>query len=485
MRMKVPQDFECRARKWLGEERYGCLEAAFQEEPSVSVRLNPAKVKGLDLPAGGEVPWAAAEGRYLKDRPMFTADPWFHAGAYYVQEASSMSLGMAVRRYVDSPVVALDLCAAPGGKSTHLRALLPEGSLLVSNEPVRARAQVLAENMTKWGHPDVVVTQSYPADFSRLTGFFDVVVADVPCSGEGMFRKEADAVAGWSMDCVAMCRDRQRDILRAVWPALRPGGLLMYSTCTFNPYENEENVDWIARELGAELLPLAVDEAWHVCGDLRGDAGCAGPLLPVCHFLPGLVRGEGFFLSVLRKTSTNAGDCGAESAVGMPARLRKREKGKSGEGGGADPAFRTWLRHPLAFDFRDCGPRVVAFRAAWSRRLDLLCRAAKVIHAGIPLAERKGKDWMPLHALALSAEVAPSAFPVAEVDYDTAVAYLRKEALVLPPAVPKGYVLVAYGGLPLGFVKNVGGRANNLYPAEWKIRTGHLVPYSLRDSSFL
>ena len=451
MRMKVPQDFECRARKWLGEERYGCLEAAFQEEPSVSVRLNPAKVKGLDLPAGGEVPWAAAEGRYLKDRPMFTADPWFHAGAYYVQEASSMSLGMAVRRYVDSPVVALDLCAAPGGKSTHLRALLPEGSLLVSNEPVRARAQVLAENMTKWGHPDVVVTQSYPADFSRLTGFFDVVVADVPCSGEGMFRKEADAVAGWSMDCVAMCRDRQRDILRAVWPALRPGGLLMYSTCTFNPYENEG----------------------------------AGPLLPVCHFLPWVVRGEGFLLSVLSKTSSNAGDCGAESAVGMPARLRKREKGKSGEGGGADPAFRTWLRHPLAFDFRDCGPRVVAFRAAWSRRLDLLCRAAKVIHAGIPLAERKGKDWMPLHALALSAEVAPSAFPVAEVDYDTAVAYLRKEALVLPPAVPKGYVLVAYGGLPLGFVKNVGGRANNLYPAEWKIRTGHLVPYFLRDSSFL
>ena len=485
--MDLPQEFESQARLWLGETRYGRLAAALQEEPSVSVRLNPAKAVGAGLTVGGvngsdgPVPWASAEGRYLKSRPMFTADPLFHAGAYYVQEASSMFLGVALRRYVTSPVVALDLCAAPGGKSTHLRALLPEGSLLVSNEPVRARAQVLVENMVKWGHPDVVVSNSYPADFGRLPGFFDVMVTDVPCSGEGMFRKEEEAVSGWSMANVVMCRDRQRDILRTAWPVLKPGGLLVYSTCTFNPLEDEENVAWIAAELGAEVLPLDVPAEWHVEGDLRG---CADAL-PVCHFLPGFVRGEGFFLAVLRKSLPEEGGLTVAGAAQMVGPKKAKGKANTSSASVSGDACRPWLLQSATFDFRVEGQRLTAFRTAFSRQKDLLCRAVNVIHAGIAVAELKGRDWMPLHALAMSSVLDVSAFPAVEVGYDVAVAYLRKESLTLLSATPRGYVLLTYGGLPLGFVKNVGGRANNLYPQEWKIRTSHLTPYSLKpDFSF-
>ena len=230
-RPDIPQEFKDYTRCLLGAERYARFAQALDEPPSVSVRLNPFKAVWSGLSAeglnGGDGPvlWASGEGCYLSERPPFTFDPLFHAGAYYVQEAASMFLGQILRRYVTRPVVALDLCAAPGGKSTHIRSCLPEGSLLVSNEPVKARAQVLLENLTKWGHPDVIVTNSYPKDFARLPDFFDLLVTDVPCSGEGMFRKEEDAVTGWSMEAVRMCQDRQREILRDVWPSLKPGGL--------------------------------------------------------------------------------------------------------------------------------------------------------------------------------------------------------------------------------------------------------------------
>ena len=201
MHAEIPSEFKDYARRWLGEERYKQFEQALGASPSVSVRLNPHKNRDLITPLkcsayDGMVPWSSF-GFYLKSRPSFTSDPLFHAGGYYVQEASSMFLESAIRQYIHHPVVALDLCAAPGGKSTHARSLLPEGSLLVSNEPIKARAQVLVENMIKWGHPDVVVTNNYPQDFSSLPPIFDLLITDVPCSGEGMFRKEEDAVTGW------------------------------------------------------------------------------------------------------------------------------------------------------------------------------------------------------------------------------------------------------------------------------------------------
>lgn len=493
MQSDIPQDFKDYACALLGAERYAPFARALTESPSVSIRLNPLKagkaglspfaVCGADMP----VPWAADEACYLRERPHFTSDPLFHAGAYYVQEASSMFLGRALRRYVKHPVVALDLCAAPGGKSTHIRACLPEGSLLVSNEPVKPRAQVLLENMTKWGHPDVVVTHGYPQDFSRLPHFFDLLVTDVPCSGEGMFRKEDDAVAGWSMDAVRMCRDRQREILRDVWPALKPGGLLVYSTCTLNVLEDEENVAWIADELGAEVMPLEVPEEWGVTGNLlpgagRRSAGCADSSFPVYHFIPGLARGEGFFLAVLRKASDEGlvavPPVGA--TVGDKGRRKKKKEKQSAPA--AFPAVcKTWLVQSDEFDFLSVGDTWTARRKVFSQQIEQLCAALCVWQAGVPVAVAKGHDYVPLHALAMSSVLNRAAFPVVEVTRETAVNYLRKEVLMLPSDTPKGFVLITFRGVALGFVKNIGGRANNLYPAEWKIRTSHLVSYSLGD----
>ncbi|MBO4999761.1 MAG: RsmB/NOP family class I SAM-dependent RNA methyltransferase, partial [Bacteroidaceae bacterium] len=240
--MNLPQAFIERTRQLLGETQYLPFEEALQTEVPVSIRLNV--LKGAKEVEGEPVPWASS-GWYLKNRPTFTFDPLFHAGYYYVQEASSMFVEKVLREYVKEPVVMLDLCAAPGGKSTLCRSVLPEGSLLVANEVMRNRSQILAESLIKWGHPEIVVTNNDPADFTDLTHLFDVILTDVPCSGEGMFRKDQVAVDEWSLENVDVCWKRQRRILTDIWPALKPGGLLIYSTCTFNREEDEDNVTWI------------------------------------------------------------------------------------------------------------------------------------------------------------------------------------------------------------------------------------------------
>ena len=272
-------------------------------EPEVSIRLNPRKLSAEEVlacnPDLEPVPWCP-NAFYLPDRPAFTFDPLLHAGAYYVQEAASMYIAQTLsnsplegEKLIPSPkggcvgsgesegVLALDLCAAPGGKSTLLQSLLPEGSLLISNEPIAKRAQILSENMQKWmtGQPEeapqVIVTQNYPAEFGVLTGQVDVLLTDVPCSGEGMFRKDEVARQEWSLENVAMCQQRQRNILQDIWHVLKPGGLLIYSTCTFNRFEDEDNARWICNELGGELLMER-------------------------HFLPGRDRGEGFYVAGIR-----------------------------------------------------------------------------------------------------------------------------------------------------------------------------------------
>lgn len=282
-----PAEFINVLRESAGPERAGRILSALMQDPEVSVRVNPFKLS-LDALrahfgnlAGEAVAWAPDEGFYLRGRPSFTLDPLFHAGAYYVQEASSMYVGALLDRAADglgrhSGLRVLDLCAAPGGKSTQLLSHLDDTSLLVANEVVPARATTLAENIARWGCSNVAVTNSDPSAFTALRGFFDVVVVDAPCSGEGMFRKDDRAVAEWSPGNVRLCAVRQRRILGDVWPALAPGGFLIYSTCTFNRLEDEDNVDWIAAELGAECLGMR-------------------------HFWPGEDRGEGFFAALLQK----------------------------------------------------------------------------------------------------------------------------------------------------------------------------------------
>ena len=461
MLMNLPVDFITRTGGLLGEGQFAAFREALAKEPPVSIRMNRLKTDAV--PAGGrQVPWCGS-GYYLASRPTFTFDPLFHAGCYYVQEASSMFLEQVLTQYVHEPVVMLDLCAAPGGKSTLARSVLPEGSLLVANEVMRNRVQVLAENVTKWGHPGTVVLNNDPADFVPLGELFDVILTDVPCSGEGMFRKDPVAVEEWSVENVTLCWQRQRRIVRDIWHCLKPGGLLVYSTCTYNREENEDNVAWIAEELGAEVLPVEVQPGWNISGNL------AGKDFPVYRFLPHRTEGEGLFMAVLRKTGESEGD--------MPAfRQRKDKKTKAGKE--KAPVLpkdaKGWLVSPDQYAWTMEQNRVIAFPILYQSVYEKLQAQMRVVCAGVQVAEVKGKDLIPSQALAMSVARDETAFPSVEVSYEQAIAYLRKEAVVLSADVPRGYLLIRYKGAALGFVKNIGNRANNLYPQEWRIRSGYL-----------
>ena len=445
--MKLDAEFVDRTENLFGKERFARFSQALGCEPVVSIRYNTAKMEG---DAENEQVLWAANGRYLSARPVFTADPQFHAGCYYVQEASSMFIEQVVKQYVQTPVRALDLCAAPGGKTTHLLSLLPQGSLLVSNEPVPQRAQVLAENVIKWGSPSAVVTRNEPADFRSFGNFFDLIVADAPCSGEGMFRKDQGAVEQWSVSNVEQCVKRQRRILSDIWSSLRPGGLLVYSTCTFNSEENEECVQWIAEELGATPLVVETDASWGITGSLVGDD------LPVYRFIPGYTSGEGFFLAVLRKDG--------EAPLAQPRQQRWQPapaKLKS--------VVEGWISNPGAFDIMQQGDRLVATPREHTAAMLALQQKMKVLHFGLPLADVKNNKLLPLHQLAMSNALDKEAFCMVELEREQALAYLHREALAFAQH-PMGYLLLTYKGSPIGFAKNVGNRANNLYPAEWRIR---------------
>lgn len=490
--MELPASFTDYTRALLGDAAYADLENALQSEQPVSIRLNPSKPFAFRAGACA-VPWCAS-GFYLDERPTFTFDPLFHAGCYYVQEASSMFVERALRQYTgDGAVTMLDLCAAPGGKSTHIRSLLPAGSLLVANEVVRNRSQILAENLTKWGHTEVVVTNSDPSDFTALEGFFDLILTDVPCSGEGMFRKDPVAVSEWSPANVEICWQRQRRILSDIWPCLKPGGVLIYSTCTYNTKENEENIRWIRDELGAEVLPLDVPETWNITGNLL-----PGEDFPVYRFLPCRTKGEGFFLAVLRKPADvrNAGEerpfsLGKSSETPGVFVQNSREKGRKLQGKGKQTpglsngelaALRQWVLSPGEYEFVCKEGSVSLFPKCRLEQLAALQSALRVVQAGTVIAALKGREWIPAHALAMSRVLAPDAFAREELSYEQAIAYLRKEAVILSDAAPRGIVLLTYQGVPLGFAKNIGNRANNLYPQEWRIRSGYLPETVIRVS---
>lgn len=475
--------------------------------PPVSIRLNPKKLfsptsksislnaqfllssDALVLPAeqDGCVPWCS-QGFYLKQRPTFTTDPMLHAGAYYVQEASSMFVEQAYKRILAEfePHVVLDLCAAPGGKSSLWRSLLPDGALLVTNEPIRPRAHILEENLLKWGHPDIVCTSAFPSEFAHLKGFFDVVAADVPCSGEGMFRKDANVRAEWSPNAVKLCAQRQWEIVRDIWPALKTGGFLVYSTCTFNQMENEEVLVKICRELGAKLIEIPTEKAWRIAGSTL----CSkNHLMPVYHFFPHLVRGEGFFLALLQKTSDTANHKEIKSkslskrnlgmkdflykmntSVHVPTSNPPQKYSKATKSSTPELVPTTWLSRRQQFQLFQIGETIFAARQTLFQEVRQIFTTIKTLYAGIPLAEFKGPKLAPHPALALSSELNMNAFPVVQLPQSQALAYLRRETLTLPAHLPKGYSIVSYLGHPLGFVKNLGPRANNLYPQNWRIR---------------
>ena len=457
--MVLPQEFTAYTRALMGNALYEKLLAALEQEPPVSLRLNPFKTKNGEVEvcnADEGVAWTDY-GYYLSGRPNFTFDPLFHAGAYYVQEASSMFVAWIVKQLVHSPITMLDLCAAPGGKSTALRSVLPQGSLLFCNEPITQRASILAENVQKFGHPDMVVSSNFAADYRKSGLQFDAILADVPCSGEGMFRKDAGAIAEWSETNVEHCWRLQREIIADIWPCLKPGGLLIYSTCTFNDKENERNVEWITQEFDADFDLPPIPAAWNITGSIGSD-------IPACRFIPGISKGEGLFLCVLRKRYEH----------GMVHDERKKRSSKSMTTKVSLPEMPQWLNADLAFDTRQINGNIHAIPSQWTSMFDKASATLRIVHAGVALATPKGKDLVPHPALAHSIALNSSAFCKCELDYASAIAFLRREAITLHADTPRGYVLVTHQGMPLGFVKNIGNRANNLYPQEWRIKSTHI-----------
>ena len=448
-------------RKYM-EEAIGSDDAlvafsAFDEPASVSVRLNP--FKPAELPEGRPVAWCR-HGLMLDHRPVFTLDPVFHAGAYYVQDSSSMFVGHVFRTLLRGmakpegrPLRVLDLCAAPGGKTTDLatslREMYGDGFLLVSNEVMKARAGILAENVAVWGDPNVVVTSDDPAAFAQLPGFFDVILADVPCSGEGMFRKDEQAQKQWSEDNVALCAARQKRIVADVWPSLAEGGIFIYSTCTFNRYENDLNVLWMTGELGAECLTR---------GSLSGDID--GVIRTECGYslVPGHVEGEGQYCSAVRKTS------GVESRE-VRSRNQKTPKGTKEQS--LPKGLDSLLDRKVVF--RQRGETVIAVPECLASDIAVLEQGLHILAAGCAVGSMKGKTLVPDADLALSLMLAEDAWPSVEVDRQTALAYLHRDAVTFPDA-PQGYLIVRYLGLPLGFVKNLGNRCNSLHPQGRRIR---------------
>ncbi|MEA4975470.1 MAG: rRNA cytosine-C5-methyltransferase [Paludibacter sp.] len=443
--LELPVDFVERTKLLLGEE-YPAFEEALIERSPVSVRVND---KFVDYkPSGKVVPWCNS-GFYLDERPLFTADPLLHAGVYYVQEASSMFLKQICDVYLKDAERVLDLCAAPGGKSTLLSQSLSPEALLVSNEIVRSRAMILAENLIKWGNPNVIVTNNTPEDFGKFPAFFDAIVVDAPCSGEGMFRKDPGSIAEWSLQNVQQCAIRQKVILEDVWQSLKDGGILVYSTCTYNKEENEENVAWVCEKLGAECL---MPDISNFEGVVRSEYGS--------RFYPHKIKGEGFFVSVLRKQfreeQTHAGKS-------KKSRLSDKSADRSDN-------FRKQILFSDDFIIKEIENRVVAFQQKHFADCMELNSKLNCLVNGVQLAEIKGKDLIPTHQFALSKIINKDVFISVQLELKDAIAYLKRESIVMPENTPRGYVLVHYQGQALGWVKNIGNRSNNMYPQHWRIR---------------
>jgi 16S rRNA C967 or C1407 C5-methylase (RsmB/RsmF family)/NOL1/NOP2/fmu family ribosome biogenesis protein len=449
MNNTFPSTFEHRMQQRLGKD-WDAFAAVIQSASPTSIRRNP--FKPVQETVGPPVPWSR-HGYYLEERPRFTLDPTLHAGAYYVQEASSMFLELALRHAVDltRPLRVLDLCAAPGGKSTLLAGMLSPESLLVSNEVIRSRAGILAENLQKWGTDSVVVTNNDPEDFQRLPGFFDVIVVDAPCSGEGLFRKDPQAMKEWSEENVQLCSKRQRRILSDVWSSLKENGVLIYSTCTYNELENEDNLRWLRDECNVEFLSVKIDSSWNIEevneGDIKG-----------YRFYPHRVKGEGFFLSVIRKKEPEDEYRikGEKNFFTLPSRK-------------IIESLYLWVLHPEEKTFIQRNDVIQFFPTAAQEAIEVLVKNLKIVSAGTFVATLKHDKLIPEHALALSVNLQQDHFEKLDVSLEDALRYLRKETL---PAVPgkRGFALVLYNQLPLGWVNLLPNRINNLYPSEWRIR---------------
>ena len=449
----LPTEFTERMIKQLGAEEAERLFVALDSVSPVAVRLNPAKCGDEGVWSEGEAIAWSKNGRKLKERPSFTLDTAFHAGAYYVQEAASQFIDYIVSQEELQGKRVLDMCAAPGGKTTIYSTAVGEGGLVVANEYVRSRANILADNMRKWGMGNVLVTNNAPEHIAQFEGWFDVVAVDAPCSGEGMFRKEEVAREDWSEDVVKMCAARQLSIVREAWQSLKNGGLFIYSTCTFNDDEDEGVLKAFIEESGDVFEPLQsieIDDAW---GIVRGAVGA----FQTFRFLPHKTDSEGLFVAVARKM---------EPTTQRTPKARKKvmqEVDKSSR-----KELMRWIQQPDNHIFAMVADTVYAYRAEQFKAVQALSECLTAIYSGVAMGQIfKGKlkpDW----ALSQYVGFERKAVAVEEVDEERALDYLRKKDIAVGDMV-EGMNLVTHKGRALGFAKKVGARCNNLYPNSLKI----------------
>jgi len=434
-----------RSQKYIDSDS---LLKALAEPSTVSIRINRSKWN--EEPQNSRpIPWCSS-GFYLDSRPSYTLDPLFHSGCYYPQEASGMFIEQIFKQLVteDRYLRVLDLCGAPGGKSTHLSSLIGSRGLLVANEVIKTRAAVLAENITKWGASNTLAAQNDPSVFSELPGFFDLILVDAPCSGEGMFR-DSIAVTEWSEENAYHCSERQKRILTDIWPSLKENGILIYSTCTFNPAENEENIKFLVTKYGARTVDVEISDFNSITKIEYLDVNGYG-------FYPDRNKGEGLFISVLRKTGTS-GKTSGRIRKNLNTELKRADL----------EIVKEWTKFPVENIIRT-GDQISSFPGL-KEDYQLLSQRLKIIRSGTNICTARKNGYVPDHELALSEAIRKDAFPVAELVYNEALSYLRRDKF-LPAGIPKGWVIAAFRGINLGFCNNIGNRVNNYYPVDWRIR---------------
>lgn len=440
-----PAAFQNRMQKQL-ESEYALFESMFTKTTPTSIRVNTKK--NIDPLAFEKIPWAL-NGYYLDKRPVFVFDPLWHGGAYYVQEASSMLLEQVFNQleFSNKNIKVLDLCAAPGGKSTHLLSLINESSLMVANEVIASRNSLMRENIIRWGFPNVVVTQNDPKDFEKLAGFFDLILIDAPCSGEGLFRKEPDAMQQWSEENASICVSRQQRIIADVLPALKQDGYIIYSTCTYNPEENEQQLAWMLQKFDLQVVQIKTEDSWGVVKDKNDGLHC----------MPHKVKGEGFFIAAIQKKSAEKNLVQHyKSKLNIIANKERK-------------SIDTLLQNPEYFQWIDYKDVLHFFPKHLIQDFNLLLQNLHIKMFGTMAAEMKQKDIIPHHNLALSITLNKKAFEIVNLEQEVALQYLRKDTLEII-AAQHGWNLMQYKNTALGFIKVNEHRINNYYPTEWRLR---------------
>lgn len=455
---QIPEAFSQQMKAYFGPETYAVFEKALDADTKTSIRLNPFKPCEAfnNLPS---VAWNP-EGRVLEKRPIFTLDPLFHAGAYYVQESSSMFLGHILES-VSAPKdgIYLDLSAAPGGKATLLGSYLGDEGFLVANEVIKARANILKENIIKWGLGNTMVTQNDPEHFGELHGFFDLVLVDAPCSGEGMFRKDPEARDEWSLDHVQLCALRQERIMDQAAALVKAGGYLVYSTCTFNERENEEIVKYVVSEFAYEPVRIPLLPEWNIIeSKIETDEGQFFGY----RFFPHLVPGEGLFVTVLKRSE--------DAEVLEPRRVKDFKHPFLKSVSNAEAAMiQSQIDLPENSVFYKLQESVFWLNSNFRQHFEFLSRYLNIKYFGVELGQFSKSQLIPSHEWAMSIFPKPG-FPTLDLDIKLALQFLRREEFSLSGDLPEGWILITYANLPLGWIKNLGNRINNYYPREWRIR---------------